>query len=107
MKLDDTLASFFGALADPTRLALMRAIWGGERCVCDLQADAGGKAQNLVSHHLGVLRRAGLVATRRDGHWIYYRPAEEMEPSLRRALTAVFGPARDAIASCPPPARRQ
>ena len=44
------------ALADPTRLELMASIWGGERCVCELQESVGGKPQNVVSHHLAQLR---------------------------------------------------
>jgi ArsR family transcriptional regulator, arsenate/arsenite/antimonite-responsive transcriptional repressor len=59
------------ALADPTRLRLLRLLAGGERCVCDLYQPLE-LAQNLASHHLKVLREAGLVSVRRDSRWAYY-----------------------------------
>lgn len=60
------------ALSDPTRLRLAAALReGGELCVCDL-AWISGRAQNLVSHHLRVLRSHGLVTSRRDGKLVMY-----------------------------------
>jgi DNA-binding transcriptional ArsR family regulator len=78
-------------LADPTRFALMAAIWRAEQCVCDLRSSTGEQRQNLVSHHLAVLRRAGIVDTRREGRWIYYRPADTMDAATSIALTALLG----------------
>jgi DNA-binding transcriptional ArsR family regulator len=78
-------------LADPTRFALMAAIWRSEQCVCDLRTSSGDRPQNLVSHHLAVLRRAGIVATRRSGRWIYYRPADDLDPATSVALAALLG----------------
>ncbi len=61
------------ALGDPTRLRLASALaLGGELCVCDL-AWIAGLAQNLVSHHVRVLRAAGLADSRRDGKLVMYR----------------------------------
>ena len=60
------------ALADPTRLALATALLiGGELCVCDLSW-ISGRAQNLVSHHVRVLREGGLARARRDGKIVFY-----------------------------------
>jgi DNA-binding transcriptional ArsR family regulator len=60
------------ALADPTRLTLAAALAdGGELCVCDL-AWVVERAENLVSHHLRLLRSAGLVLSRRDGKMVMY-----------------------------------
>ena len=60
------------AFSDPTRLTLAAALDGGEElCVCDL-AWISGRAQNLVSHHLRVLRSHGLVSSRRDGKLVMY-----------------------------------
>ena len=60
------------ALADPTRLALANALWvGGELCVCDLSW-ISGRAQNLVSHHVRILRESGLARARRDGKIVFY-----------------------------------
>jgi ArsR family transcriptional regulator, lead/cadmium/zinc/bismuth-responsive transcriptional repressor len=60
------------ALSDPTRLVVVAALReGGELCVCDL-AWISGRAQNLVSHHLRVLRSHGLVSSKRDGKMVMY-----------------------------------
>src|SRR5215218_9783003 len=69
------LARMFKALGDPVRLRLLSMITsaaGGEVCVCDLTVgfDVSGPT---ISHHLKVLREAGLVEGDRRGTWIYYR----------------------------------
>jgi ArsR family transcriptional regulator, arsenate/arsenite/antimonite-responsive transcriptional repressor len=60
------------ALADPTRLRVLALLAAGPRCVCALQAAVDVPA-NLLSHHLKVLRAAGLVEGTRRGRWIDYR----------------------------------
>jgi ArsR family transcriptional regulator len=63
------------ALADPTRLALLTLLREREQCVCHLVARLDLK-QSVVSHHLGILRRARLVMVRphpADRRWLYYR----------------------------------
>ena len=64
-------ARLFHALSDETRLGILEMLRGGERCVCDLQADLGA-AQSRLSFHLKVLREAGLVTDRKEGRWSYY-----------------------------------
>ena len=60
------------ALSDPTRLALAEALREGEElCVCDLSWIAG-RSQNLVSHHLRILRSLGMVRSRQDGKLVMY-----------------------------------
>jgi|SRR4051812_15157109 DNA-binding transcriptional ArsR family regulator len=59
------------ALADPTRLMLADALRDAPLCVCDL-AWVAERSQNLVSHHVRVLRRAGLVEAERDGKMMMY-----------------------------------
>lgn len=69
------LALVFKALADPVRLRLVSLIGareGGEVCVCDL-ASAFDLTQPTISHHLKVLREAGLIESDRRGTWVYYR----------------------------------
>ncbi len=64
------------ALSDPTRLVVAVALReGGELCVCDL-AWISERAQNLVSHHLRILRTHGLVRSRRDGKLVMYELTE-------------------------------
>ncbi|ROO87532.1 ArsR family transcriptional regulator [Actinocorallia herbida] len=69
------LARVFKALSDPVRLRLLNLIAaseGGEACVCDLTTpfDLSGPT---ISHHLKVLRQAGLITGERRGTWVYYR----------------------------------
>lgn len=69
------LAQVFKALGDPVRLRLVSMIGardGGEVCVCDL-ASAFDLTQPTISHHLKVLREAGLIDSQRRGTWVYYR----------------------------------
>lgn len=93
----------FGALADPIRLELLAQIAArGPLCVCHLQEDLA-YSQSRISKHLGTLRRAGLVTTRREGTWIYYTVDEEalrtardfieqLERSLHRPHEADYCP---------------
>lgn len=82
------------ALADPTRLAVAAALLAGdELCVCDM-AWVVGHAQNLASHHLRVLRAAGLVVSRRDGKLVMYR----LTPVGRSLVDAVLGETSPAAA---------
>jgi ArsR family transcriptional regulator, arsenate/arsenite/antimonite-responsive transcriptional repressor len=69
------LAQVFKALGDPVRLRLVSLIGaheGGEACVCDLNA-AFSLSQPTISHHLRVLREAGIIDSERRGTWVYYR----------------------------------
>jgi ArsR family transcriptional regulator, lead/cadmium/zinc/bismuth-responsive transcriptional repressor len=74
------------ALGDPTRFTLAAALAdGGELCVCDL-AWILERAENLVSHHLRVLRSEGLVTTRRDGKMVMCSLTERGDALLRATL---------------------
>ncbi|MGH2859816.1 MAG: ArsR/SmtB family transcription factor [Solirubrobacteraceae bacterium] len=76
------------ALGDPTRLAVAVALSeGGELCVCDL-AWVCDRTDKLVSHHLGVLRGAGLVRSRRDGKMVLYELTERGSGLLGHVLAA-------------------
>lgn len=82
----DALAARFKALADPTRVAIVNRLAAAEEvCVCDFVA-ALDLAQPTVSHHLKVLRDAGLVEASRRGTWAYYRLVPEAVGALRDAL---------------------
>jgi len=68
----------FRALADPIRLELLALIAAnGPMCVCHLE-EALRYKQPRISKHLGTLRRAGLVRSRREGTWVYYELNDEM-----------------------------
>jgi ArsR family transcriptional regulator len=82
----DDLAARFKALADPTRVAIVNRLAGAEEvCVCDL-TEAFELSQPTISHHLRILREAGLVEASRRGTWAYYRLVPETVDALRRAL---------------------
>ena len=80
------LAARFKALADPTRVAIVNRLAAvTEVCVCDFVA-ALDLAQPTVSHHLKVLRDAGLVESSRRGTWAYYRLVPGAVRELRHTL---------------------
>lgn len=81
------------ALADPTRLNVFRALLEKERCVRDL-VDALGHAQPLISHHLGVLTRAGLVQLRRQDGFNMYSVDPAGLAQCRDRLAALLDPHR-------------
>ena len=90
-----TLADRFKALADPTRVAIVNRLAGaGEVCVCAFVEELG-VSQPTVSHHLRILREAGLVDARRRGTWAYYRLVPEAVADLGFALAGTR-PARRA-----------
>ena len=81
------LAARFKALGDPTRVAIVNRLAGaGEVCVCafeDLEL-----SQPTISHHLRILREAGLIDVSRRGTWAYYSLVPESVERLSRALAA-------------------
>jgi ArsR family transcriptional regulator len=80
------IAPMFKALGDPVRLRLMSMIAStAEACVCDL-GDAFDVSGPTISHHLKVLREAGLVSGERRGTWVYYR----VRPEALRQLGALL-----------------
>ena len=86
------LARMFKALSDPVRLRLLSLIAsheGGEACVCDLTGPFD-VSQPTISHHLKVLREAGLVGSERRGTWVYYWI---LPPALARLSALLQAPA--------------
>jgi ArsR family transcriptional regulator len=75
----------FRALADRTRLRLINLMSGGEVCVCFF-AEIIGTNQPKISRHLAYLRRAGIVASRRDGKWMHYRIEQPADPHAASVL---------------------
>jgi ArsR family transcriptional regulator, arsenate/arsenite/antimonite-responsive transcriptional repressor len=83
------LAAVFKALGDPVRLRLFSLIAShdaGEACVCDLTGEFD-VSQPTISHHLKVLREAGLLTSERRASWVYYR----VEPQALAALSTLLG----------------
>jgi len=108
------LALFFQALGDPTRLRLLNLMGEQEICVCYF-AEILNSPQPKISRHLAYLRRAGIVAARREGKWMHYRivmpPHAGAAEVLKQTLATLRGEkamkadtARLARACCAPKA---
>ena len=83
------LARQLKALSDPVRLRLLSVVAshaGGEACVCDLSVGIE-LSQPTISHHLKVLRTAGLLDSERRGSWVYYR----VVPGALQELSQLLG----------------
>jgi ArsR family transcriptional regulator, arsenate/arsenite/antimonite-responsive transcriptional repressor len=82
------LAERFKALSDPTRVAIVNRLSGAsEVCVCELTG-VFDLSQPTISHHLRILREAGLVESARRGTWAYYRLVPDAVVALQTALGA-------------------
>lgn len=77
-------ARLFHALADETRLGILRQLVQGERCVCDLTGSLD-VAQSRLSFHLKTMKDAGVLESRKEGRWMYY----QINPEALDAITAV------------------
>ena len=85
---------FFLALADRTRLRLLRLIGNDEVCVCFF-VEVLQTNQPKISRHLAYLRRAGLVSARREGKWMHYRLTPPTEPHAQRIFEQVMNWLKD------------
>jgi len=79
------LARLFRALGDETRLRIVALLLHGELCVCHVE-QALDLSQPNASRQLAILRTAGIVASRRDGSWVYYRVIEQEHQAVQRVL---------------------
>ncbi len=90
------LAKWLKVICEPNRLLLLEKIIEGVQCNCEL-GDALQLAPNLISHHLGVLREAGLVDVERDpmdARWVYYSVNLKALEELKQVFGNFFDPAR-------------
>jgi ArsR family transcriptional regulator len=83
------LADMLKAVAHPVRLQIVDVLsrHAGEVCVCDIESQFDLK-QPTISHHLKILRRAGIIDCQRQGQWLYYYIRPESMATLRELLTA-------------------
>jgi ArsR family transcriptional regulator len=89
MRPKPSLDSLFRALGDPTRLRLLNLMAEQEVCVCYF-TEVIGAPQPKISRHLAYLRKAGIVAARREGKWMHYRLASPSSPHVAAILKSVL-----------------
>jgi ArsR family transcriptional regulator len=77
------------AISDPTRIRIVHILSCGELCACELQ-EYFDLTQPTLSHHLGVLKAAGIVTSRQDGKWIHYGIDREVAEYVTDFLGTVF-----------------
>src|SRR5271168_1711452 len=89
MDSNPSLDCLFRALADPTRLRLINLMAEQEICVCYF-TEVIAAPQPKISRHLAYLRKAGIVAARREGKWMHYRLAAMPNPPVAAILKSVL-----------------
>lgn len=90
------ITAVFKALSDPNRFRIFAELMAGDSCNCEMK-DNLGLAPNLLSHHLKVLEKTGLIESRRDvvdGRWIYYAVNRDHISQWHEWLTSFFNPTR-------------
>lgn len=92
-------AKLFRGFADPSRLSILEALRVGERCVSEL-IEATGLTQSNVSGHLSCLRDCGLVTSRQEGRFVYYRLADAEVSLMLTGADAILSRLADRIAAC-------
>ena len=90
---------FGKAIADETRQRIMGRLCCRELCVGDLVAELGSVSQPTVSHHLQILKGAGLVDVRRDGKQVYYRLRQEAIANCCVMIANQYAPEVDLVVS--------
>lgn len=90
------MAEVLRALAEPTRLSMIAALWAADApvCICDFTATFD-LTQPTISHHMGKLKAAGLVESTKQGIWTYYRLRENLPPSVVDLLKTMLEPLAD------------
>jgi ArsR family transcriptional regulator, cadmium/lead-responsive transcriptional repressor len=94
------VAKLFRGFADPTRLAILVALAGGEQRVTDLVARLGG-SQGNVSGHLACLKDCGMVTDRPEGRAVWYSIAEPEVVAVIRAAEALLARTGQQVDLCP------
>lgn len=93
----ETFETVAKAVADPSRVRIMKLLEDGELCVCQITA-VMDLAPATISKHLAALKTAGLLQQRRDGKWVYYRLADRQLNSYAPQFLALV---RNSLQDCP------
>lgn len=93
----ETFETVAKAVADPSRVRIVKLLEGGELCVCQITA-VMNLAPGTISKHLAALKTAGLLQQRRDGKWVYYRLADRQLNVYAPQFLALV---RNSLQDCP------
>ena len=87
-----SISGLLKALADPTRLTMLAALWKAEApvCICDFTGSLD-LSQPTISHHMGRLKEACLVESEKRGIWIYYRVRQDLPAATRELVAQIIG----------------
>ena len=87
------MADVLKALAEPTRLSMIAALWAADApvCICDFTATFD-LSQPTISHHMSKLKGAGLVESTKHGIWVYYSLREDLPPTVVALLGTLMEP---------------
>ncbi len=102
--IEKSIAEILKVLGSPFRVKLLYLIGHGESCVCHLEAILK-KRQAYISQHLMVLRDAGILTTRREGKYIFYRVADENIFKLIESAALLLGVSREKLPKTEPEQR--
>jgi DNA-binding transcriptional ArsR family regulator len=97
----EIVAGILQAIDQPARLQILQVIGGGEVCVCHLEATLGQR-QAYISQHLMALRDAGIITSRRDGRYVFYRLKDERVLDLIQLAGSLAGLPPTAPVAPPP-----
>lgn len=88
----ESTAAVLKAIADPTRLTMLAALWKARSpiCICDF-VGSQKLTQPTISHHMARLKEAGLVESEKRGIWIYYRLNDRMPVEVKTLLEQLLG----------------
>ena len=93
-------AKVFKALCDPKRLAILEQLRGGEKCACVLQEPLN-LTQSGLSYHMKILCDSGIVVSRQEGKWTYYRLSDSGRDKAVELLKKLTTPDKEQEISCP------
>lgn len=97
-QISEQIAAPLGAVASPQRIAILLTIGTGEACVCHLEAVLGWR-QAYISQHLMVLRKADILADRREGRYVFYRLKNTSLLDLLLAAANLWGISPDTLST--------
>jgi len=90
----ETIVNIAKAFSEAKRLRILMALRKRELCSCEI-SELLALTDSTVSTHMGILKRAGLVVSRKDGRWVHYRLPEEPETQIRDVLNWIHSTLKD------------